>query len=817
MAKGKKKKSLLKIILIIVAILAVIFIIAALLGDDEYSDDGSDYGYTDSEYTGDSADTSSGNSSFSGGSQIIGGVEYVVQEPVGVYRKFNAKVADSSSEEISELAGGKHFINQAFDFTEYATTINDSHSGNWGIYIYICGSDLESGGGAATEDINEILNASIPGGSNVVIQAGGANSWNMDVDPDSLQRFVYDGSNFSLVDSGSKVNMGKQKTVEDFLNFCKNNYPADNEVVIFWDHGGASVSGACYDEVFDSDHLTLNEIDGAFTNVYGKERIEMVGFDCCLMATLDTAELLRNHAKMLVASEELEPGNGWYYTDWLNDLASDPGMSNAKLGKSICDSFIGGCQMVGTDDETTLSAIDLTQVNLVTGAMNAIGAELLSKATSGNADIFATYGRAAQKSENYGGNNDSSGYFDMVDLGDLLDHCGGVLDSESFARYALKRAVVYNVHGSYRSESTGISVFYPYDKAEDNMQKIEAVTASDIYTSAMRYAMTGQLSQESVDLINMYSEKAQNFGGIASASATSSSSNNASDDSEYENYGYDDTEYDGSAYDGDYDDYDGDYDDYYDEYRSIAKKTFKPANVSADKLGEVADSLTFKNDGKDIEITVVDDYITADIGKNIDAVESVICDFLMYDEANDTYIALGYDNDVDVDWDNGVIRDNFRGVWASLGGHRMYLDITYEGEDYNLYSVPVNVNGKEMDMSVSYDYKADSYKILGLADSVDTDASNVSANRVTAKLKAGDKITFIGYILDYDTNEWNETELDTFTYSEDMKITEEDLGDGQFAIMFITTDVAGNEVYSQYGYIDYYGGNIEAYTEDEMD
>ena len=97
----------------------------------------------------------------------------------------------------------------------------------------------------------------------------------------------------------------------------------------------------------------------------------------------------------------------------------------------------------------------------------------------------------------------------------------------------------------------------------------------------------------------------------------------------------------------------------------------------------------------------------------------------------------------------------------------------------------------------------------------DTDASNISASRVTAKLKAGDKITFIGYSLDNDTDEWNEKELDTFTYSEDMKITEEDLGDGQFAIMFITTDVAGNEVYSQYGYIDYYGGEISAYTEDE--
>lgn len=832
MARGKKKKSLWKIILIIVAILVVVFIIAALLDDGEYSDDYSESEYSGSEYTDNSeADAGSGAESYSGNSQVTGGVEYTVQERVGVYRKFNSKVADSSSEEICELAGGKHFINQAFDFTEYATTINDSHSGNWGIYIYICGSDLESEGGAATEDINEILNANIPSGSNVVIQAGGASSWNMDVDPNALQRFVYDGSNFSLVDSGSKVNMGKQKTVEDFLKFCKNNYPADNEVVIFWDHGGASVSGACYDEVFDSDHLTLNEIDGAFTNVYGKERIEMVGFDCCLMATLDTAELLRNHAKMLVASEELEPGNGWYYTDWLNDLASDPSMSNAKLGKAICDSFINGCRMVGTDDETTLSAIDLTQVNLVTGAMNAIGAELLGKATNGSADIFTTYGRAAQQAENYGGNNESSGYFDMVDLGDLLDQCSGALDSEAFARYALKRAVVYNVHGSYRTQSTGISVFYPYDKAEDNMQKIEAVTASDIYTSAMRYAITGQLSQESVELINMYSEKAQNISNTVSAVASSgngsansnySNDNNSGyDDSDYDDSGYDSgygSEYDDSDYDSYYDNYYDYYnDDYYEEYRSAATKSLKSVKVSADKLGEAADALIFKNDGKDLKISVDSEgYITTDIGKNIDAVESVICDFLMYDEANDTYIALGYDNDVDVDWDNGVIRDNFRGVWASLGGHRMYLDIVYESEDYNLYSVPVDVNGKEMDMSISYDYKSNSYKILGLADSVDTNASNVSANRVNAKLKSGDKLTFIGYVLD-DSDEWVEKELDTFTYSEDMKITEEDLGDGQFAIMFITTDVAGNEVFSEYGYIDYYGGEIEAYTEDEID
>ena len=127
---AKEKKSLLKIILIIVAILFIIFIIAALFSDDEYDDytetDDTDFEYTDDTYT----ENDSDDNSYDESSQF-GEVEYVVKDPVGVYRKFNSRIADASSEEISELANGQHFINQAFDFTEYATTINDSHGGNY--------------------------------------------------------------------------------------------------------------------------------------------------------------------------------------------------------------------------------------------------------------------------------------------------------------------------------------------------------------------------------------------------------------------------------------------------------------------------------------------------------------------------------------------------------------------------------------------------------------------------------------------------------------------------------------------------------------
>lgn len=731
--KEKKKGKFKKKLLTVVGIIFISFVVLALLDDTDYED-------TDNNQE---AKT-----------EIIGGEEYVVKEPVGFYRSFSSKVADESSEEIMELAGGKHFVNQSFDHTEYATTINDEHSGNWGIYIYMCGSDLESEGGAATSDIEEILDSDIPEGSNVVIQAGGANSWNIDVDPDSLSRFVYDGENFELVDDGEQQNMGSQETLEGFLDFCKTNYPADNEVVIFWNHGGASISGACYDELYEYDHLTLNEIDRAFTNVYGTDRIEMVGFDCCLMATLDTAELLRNHAKTMVASEELEPGNGWYYTDWLNALNENPSLSNAELGKAICDAFMYGCELEWTEDECTLSLIDLTQINLVTASMNALGAELLSKTAEGNPEVFVELGRAASSAENYGGNNDSSGYFNMVDLGDLYDQCSGVFDSEEYARYALNRAVAYNVHGSFRSEASGISVFYPYDKTEVNMQKIEAVTASDIYTGALRYSLTGEYSDETADLIKLYNEVLEDS---------------------------------------------------------------KKKEVVTKNLNNKTESLIYNNNGENVEVYIDDDgYISTDIGQDIDAVESVICEFLMYDENEDEYIALGYDNDVDVDWESGVIKDNFRGVWACLGGHRLYLDIVYEGEDYNIYSVPVMVNGMYMDMSVSYDFNTDSFKLLGLTDSVDTESSNVFATKNKIMPKTGDKITLIGYTYDIENEEWSEVEYDSFEYNEDMTIKEEDLDDGEYALLFITTDVAGNEVYSEYGYLEVVNGEVMAYTEDDL-
>ena len=62
--------------------------------------------------------------------------------------------------------------------------------------------------------------------------------------------------------------MGDSQTLYEFLDFANDNYPADHVAVTFWNHGGGSVSGAAFDEKFDYDSLTLDEMYQAFDAVW---------------------------------------------------------------------------------------------------------------------------------------------------------------------------------------------------------------------------------------------------------------------------------------------------------------------------------------------------------------------------------------------------------------------------------------------------------------------------------------------------------------------------------------------------------------------
>ena len=389
--------------------------------------------------------------------------------------------------------------------TQDQETTAVAKEGSWAVYWYLCGSDLESGGGFATGDLGELMEAELPENVNVVIETGGACAWQNDlVEADKLQRWVYCSEGLKLVDEQPLASMGDARTLSEFLQFAKDNYPAEKTAVIFWNHGGGSVTGAAFDELYDYDSLTLDEMYAAFTSVWEPSEeewpLELIGFDTCLMATVDVAFTFSDLAHYLVASEEVEPANGWYYSEWVGALGENPSMDGAALGRVICDTYYEGCKEVGTEDNSTLSLTDLSKIWPLLDAYEDFGKEALSAACD-DPGFFTQFARVAVQSENYGGNTKEQGYTNMADLGHMarqsMDlHCAsqGVLD-------ALEDCVLYRVGGVYRAEATGLSCYYSYNGDVDNFNSYAGLGVSTAFKYFYAYELTGELDDSGMEYI----------------------------------------------------------------------------------------------------------------------------------------------------------------------------------------------------------------------------------------------------------------------------------------------------------------------------
>ncbi len=649
----------------------------------------------------------------------------------------------TSSDE--EMEASDDNLDQASGDSQYeeASAATDE---TWAIYWYLCGSDLESVNGAATADLEEMMEVQLPENVTVVIQTGGASQWQNEViDPSEMGRYVYGSNGFEKVGAVEAASMGDSDVLADFLSYCKDNYPADRTMALFWNHGGGSVSGSEYDENFDNDSLTLDEMSRAFETVFGNSQpLEVVGFDTCLMATIDNAYMLSPFARYLVASEELEPGNGWYYTGWLGALGKNPGMNGEQLGKVICDSYVEGCEMVGTADEITLSVIDLSKIDRLVAAYDNVGKEAIAAAVN-NTSFFNNFGRAASKAENYGGNTRDQGYTNMVDLGDLVTNAKTLLPENAKAvQDALNDCVVYKVNGPYRRQSTGISCYYSYNGDVENFIGYNNVGAGIAFKHYFGYLLQGELSDETKQYIS-----------------------------------------------------------------EMGYTEISPVQTLQESLSEAGLNL------EDYPVTVDEDgYGTLDLGAEIaDMLTDVFYQLYYVDEEKDLILMLGRDDDIDADWDNGVFKDNFRGVWGAIDGNLVYMEIVDYTDDYNLYSVPIKLNGQECNLSVAYDYEAESYRILGARKGLD---ENGMADKNLRKLKAGDKITTLHYTLTIsgDGDEEQQVEGEIFTVTDETTFAEADLGDGTFVMMFEMVDAKGNSMFSDVVTFSVENGEIFTLTDE---
>mgnify|MGYP003314331993 CR=1 FL=1 len=101
-------------------------------------------------------------------------------------------------------------------------TDNSDHT----LLIYMCGSDLESSRGYASNNIEEILGAEIPKNTNVILQTGGSENWHTTgISAEHIGRYEIKNGQLTQLSVLPQSNMGDDETLLSFLTFAKENYP----------------------------------------------------------------------------------------------------------------------------------------------------------------------------------------------------------------------------------------------------------------------------------------------------------------------------------------------------------------------------------------------------------------------------------------------------------------------------------------------------------------------------------------------------------------------------------------------------------------
>ena len=167
---------------------------------------------------------------------------------------------------------------------------------------------------------------------------------------------------------------------------------------------------------------------------------------------------------------------------------------------------------------------------------------------------------------------------------------------------------------------------------------------------------------------------------------------------------------------------------------------------------------------------------------------------------------LGSDNDINSDWENGEFYDNFRGVWGAIDGELVYMELSNEGDGYNLYSVPILLNGEAYNLQVVYDFSVEAWSILGARQGIDDSGM---ADKELRLLQEGDEITTIWKLASYS----GEDDFEMYTaavipVTAQTSFSEAPLFDGIYCMVFEMWDAMGNYAYSDPVQFDIQGGEI---------
>lgn len=369
----------------------------------------------------------------------------------------------------------------ALVFTQAAPAATPARA-QWTLLFYLAAdNDLEA---AQMRDLAEMLAVGSTADVNVVVLAdrhpGGAGKYTNDAVANVPQwtsaklLHVERGRLRELADWG-EVNMGDPATLDRLLQLAARDFPAARYGIVFGNHG-LGWPGTAVDESSANDSLTTLELASAlapFVAAHGA--FELIGFDSCLMGNLEVAKAIAPYGRFMVASEEIEPDDGWNYTPVLGGLTATPTMSGSALGRSIVDSFRdqytgpAAAQQGDTGKGITLGVVALDRIAPLEQAVAALAAAVDASLARGGREAWIRIARARAGTESYGRSAATANpeVYDLADAATNLREQTGdpnVAAAADAVLAATRNAVVHAIRGEARPKASGLSLFFPPDE-----------------------------------------------------------------------------------------------------------------------------------------------------------------------------------------------------------------------------------------------------------------------------------------------------------------------------------------------------------------
>jgi hypothetical protein len=342
------------------------------------------------------------------------------------------------------------------------------------LLIYMNGSDLESKHMLATKDIQEMVSSFNPSCTNFKISVlhGGTNKWHLDtkIATDSITYSQITNSGFKKIKSIKNQSIGNSNTLIDFIKYSVKNYPAKKYGIVFWNHGRGSVHGFGYDEIFENDRsLTLLELQNTFNSIakatiLPNNKFEFIGFDACLMGTYEVARSISDYSNYLLASQELEPGEGWDYKFIIDQLSTN----NTKVDKEFLTNVIKSYIKSYSEKENILATLSLIDLNTI-GRLDSIISKLtlaIDNNLINDKHAFKQKASYRVKSKSFGNPSFQYTAEDMIDLYSFFKEATKSTDSILLNQLKLNldSIVIYNgVSENLKKETiSGLSIYHPY-------------------------------------------------------------------------------------------------------------------------------------------------------------------------------------------------------------------------------------------------------------------------------------------------------------------------------------------------------------------